>query len=110
MNNDITNDHKFHSGKSHLYGLNHTVAVRLEIQTLFLTWLLVQDLLKLGPLVLHGLLHEVRPQALDGEVNHVGLHQAQDTEDLPEGRAGELVLSETSFVMLYKKKSQTCNN
>lgn len=38
------------------------------------TWLLVQNLLELGPLVLGGLLKEVRPQALDGEIHHVGLH------------------------------------
>ena len=55
-----------------------------------LTWLLVQDLLELGPLVLGGLLQEVWPQALDGEVHHVGLHQAQHTEDLPENTAGKL--------------------
>lgn len=48
-----------------------------------LTWLLVQDLLEFRPLVLYGLLHEMRPQALNGEVNHVGLHETQDTEDLP---------------------------
>lgn len=54
-----------------------------------LTWLLVQDLLEFGSLVLHGLLQEVRPQALDGEVNHVRLHQAQDSEDPPEGKEGE---------------------
>lgn len=50
---------------------------------LLLTWLLVQNLLEFGPLVLSGLLEEVGPQALDGEVNHVGLHQVQDTKDFP---------------------------
>lgn len=65
-----------------------THAVRL---TPLLTWLLVQNLLEFGPLVLRSLLQEVRPQALDGEVNHVSLHQAQDAEDLSEGTAGQLI-------------------
>lgn len=68
--------------KSHSPSITH--AFRLSV---ILTWLLVENLLEFGPLVLRGLLQEVRPQTLDGEVNHVGLHQAQDVEDLPEGTA-----------------------
>lgn len=79
--------------KSPSSSVTHTVADRLEIQTPFLTWLLVQNLLEFGPLVLHGLLHEVRPQALDGEVHHVGLHQAQDTKDLPEDTANFIYIA-----------------
>lgn len=71
-----------------------TDAVRL---TPLLTWLLVQNLLEFGPLILRRLLQEVRPQALDGEVNHVGLHQAQDAEDLPEGTAGQLIFGVAGF-------------
>lgn len=71
--------------KSHSPSITH--AVRLSV---ILTWLLVENLLELGPLVLCGLLQEVRPQTLDGEVNHVGLHQAQDVKDLPEGTQSRL--------------------
>lgn len=53
-----------------------------------LTWLFVQDLLEFEPLVLNGLLQEMRPQALDGEVHHVGLHQTQDAEDFPDRNRG----------------------
>lgn len=71
-----------------------THAVRL---TPLLTWLLVQNLLEFGPLVLRSLLQEVGPQALDGEVNHVSLHQAQDMEDLPEETAGQLSFGVVGF-------------
>lgn len=67
-----------------------------------LTWLLVQDLLEFGSLVLHSLLQEVRPQALDGEVDHVRLHQAQDSEDPPAGTEGEKGSGEAAFTLFIK--------
>lgn len=47
----------------------------------------VQKLLELATLVLHGLLHEVRPDVADSKVGHVHLHQVQHRENLP-GRRG----------------------
>lgn len=43
-------------------------------QSIRRTWLLLQNLLKLLPFVLHGLLHEMRPNASDGKVRHVHFH------------------------------------
>lgn len=68
----------------------------------FLTWLLVQNLLEFGPLILRSLLQEVRPQTLDGEVDHVSLHEPQDAKDLPEKRARGLLLGGFSKKLLLQ--------
>lgn len=54
----------------------------------FLTGVFVQKPLELAPLVLDRLLHQVRPEAGQGEVSHVHLHQVQHGEYGPrkEGR------------------------
>lgn len=52
------------------------------------TWLFLQELLELASLILNRLLHEMRPDAADGEVSHVHLHQVQDREYRPEREGG----------------------
>lgn len=47
----------------------------------------------------------MRPQALDGEVHHVGLHQTQDTEDFPE-RIREITVSFTSLLIHGRRLPQ----
>jgi len=58
----------------------------------FLTGVFLQKTLKLAPLVLDRLLHEVRPDAGQGEVRHVYLHQIQHGEYSPRkgGGAGDI--------------------
>lgn len=43
--------------------------------------------LEFGPLVLYGLLLQLWPEDLDGEVHHVQLHEVQHSEYLPETKA-----------------------
>ena len=49
-----------------------------------LTLLRLQELVELLAFILHGLLLEVGPDLLNGEVGHVHFHQVQHLKDLPE--------------------------
>lgn len=48
----------------------------------------VQKLLELATLILHRVLHQVRPDVADGKVHHVHLHQVQHRENLPGRQEG----------------------
>lgn len=51
--------------------------ITVNMKVISLTWLFLQKLLELVPLIFNRLLHQMWSDAAQGKVSHVHLHQVQ---------------------------------